>query len=612
MGTKFSLRNRLFGLSATFLVGLIVIGSYSLIQLNTIARHLERIGQEKFPEYILVHHAFENVLETETQVRNHILATSEDEIARISQRISELRAETDADFEEIATTLDPGPESDTFAELQAVWANYVDVQNHILQLSAAAQDFSATLIVNGQGVDLHDQLLTLMQTMGNFKSAGATASTEEALTLTNTTAPMLTFAIIGAQFVIFFGLSWWIIKSILKPLNGLINTTRKVRAGDLTQRTPIITRDEIGVLAESFNGMVDSLEGMVEGEKTTRESLQQTISDYLAFINRVAEGEMDIHLDLVETGDGDRLAVDDLYQLGRGLNHMVASLNTVSQQIGDMINAIASAAAEILATTTQQNASTTEQDAAVTQTVATVEEILVTVSESAERAQAVAQIARQSLDVSQHGEKAVEDTVEGMDNLRQRVESIAQTILALSERTQQIGEIIATVNEIADQSKLLALNASIEAARAGEEGKGFAVVAMEVRQLAEQSRDATARVRDILSEIQQATNTAVMVTEEGSKGAEQGMRLVERAGESIRQLAGVIEESAQAAAQIAASAAQQTNGMNQLATTMASIKQATTQTAASTRQAEQSARGLDDLARRFQGTLNTLNRVEVR
>ena len=98
------------------------------------------------------------------------------------------------------------------------------------------------------------------------------------------------------------------------------------------------------------------------------------------------------------------------------------------------------------------------------------------------------------------------------------------------ERMFGYGNYDLAVNALADQSKLLALNASIEAARAGEEGRGFAVVAMEVRQLAEQSRSATARVRDILSEIQQATNTAVMVTEEGSKGAEQGIELVERTG----------------------------------------------------------------------------------
>jgi methyl-accepting chemotaxis protein len=189
-----------------------------------------------------------------------------------------------------------------------------------------------------------------------------------------------------------------------------------------------------------------------------------------------------------------------------------------------------------------------------------------------------------------------------MKLIRQRVENIAETILMLSGRTQQIGEIIDTVNALADQSKLLALNASIEAARAGEEGKGFAVVAMEVRQLAEQSRGATARVRDILNEIQQATNTAVMVTEEGSKGAEAGMGLVERAGESIRELSATLEEATQAAVQIAASTHQQTNGMDQLSGAMVQIRQASTQTAAGTQQTERSAQDLMDMAHQLEQT----------
>jgi methyl-accepting chemotaxis protein len=275
-------------------------------------------------------------------------------------------------------------------------------------------------------------------------------------------------------------------------------------------------------------------------------------------------------------------------------------LQRLIDQIRDVANSLNSAAAEILAATTQQASSATEQDVTVTQTTATLEEVRATVKQAAERAQAVADAARQSVDVSRTGQDAVIDSIEGMKLIRQRVESIAQTILTLAERTKQIGEIIATVNEIADQSKLLALNASIEAARAGEEGKGFAVVAMEVRQLAEQSRDATARVRDILSEIQQATNTAVMVTEDGSKGADSGLLLVERAGEAIRNLATNIEEAAQAALQIAAITHQQINGIDQLVTAMSAIKQATTQTAASTRQAERSAQDLNEMARQME------------
>src|SRR5579871_5064484 len=119
---------------------------------------------------------------------------------------------------------------------------------------------------------------------------------------------------------------------------------------------------------------------------------------------------------------------------------------------------------------------------------------------------------------------------------------------------------------------------------------------MEVRQLAEQSQQDTARKRGILNEIQQATNKAVMVTEEGSKGAETGMQLVERAGDSIRELAATIEEAEQAAIQIAASTHQQINGMDQLSTAILSIKQATAQTAASTKQAERSAQDLNEMA----------------
>jgi methyl-accepting chemotaxis protein len=128
---------------------------------------------------------------------------------------------------------------------------------------------------------------------------------------------------------------------------------------------------------------------------------------------------------------------------------------------------------------------------------------------------------------------------------------------------------------------MLALNASIEAARAGDEGLGFAVVAREMRQLARQSREATTKVSDILNEIQRAANTAVMVTEEGSKGAQQGMELADRAGEAIRDLAAIIEEAAQIALQIAASTHQQTNAMDQLVVAMKSIKEASTQTSTS-------------------------------
>jgi methyl-accepting chemotaxis protein len=194
-----------------------------------------------------------------------------------------------------------------------------------------------------------------------------------------------------------------------------------------------------------------------------------------------------------------------------------------------------------------------------------------------------------------------------METIRRRVEDIADNILELSEHTQQIGEIIATVNNLADQSRMLALNASVEAARAGEEGKGFAVVAMEVRNLADQNRDATVQVREILGEIQRATNSAVMVTEEGSKGVDAGQTKVNKAGEAIKELSKAIEEAAMAAMQIAASTRQQTIGMDQLTDAMRTIKHATTETVGSTMQVEGSVNRLREAATRVRKVLDGLH-----
>lgn len=400
---------------------------------------------------------------------------------------------------------------------------------------------------------------------------------------------------VGIAAAIIALLSYFIARSISRPIVRVTQVAARIADGAMDERADVKSNNEIGVLAAAFNQMTDNVQALFEAERETKTYLEQTVSGYSQFIEDVAAGNLKSKLDL-NGGGGD----DDLYRLGSNLNDMVENLRDMALQIRDTVSNVSSAAAQIQAATTQQTATATEQDAAVTQTVATVEEVRATVQQTSERAQAVADASQQSVNVSRNGQQAVTDTVQGMDVIRKRVENIAENILMLSERTQQIGEIIDTVNALADQSKLLALNASIEAARAGEEGKGFAVVAMEVRQLAEQSRDATARVRGILNEIQQATNTAVMVTEEGSKGAESGMGMAQRAGESIRELATTIEEAAQAAMQIAASTNQQSNGMDQLASAMTQIQQATAQTAASARQTEQSIRELNEMAKRLE------------
>jgi methyl-accepting chemotaxis protein len=155
------------------------------------------------------------------------------------------------------------------------------------------------------------------------------------------------------------------------------------------------------------------------------------------------------------------------------------------------------------------------------------------------------------------------------------------------------------VNDLAEQSNLLAVNAAIEAARAGEAGRGFAVVAGEVKALADQSKQATAQVRQILGEIQRATQAAVLATEQGVKASDAGEGLSRRAGESIDLLSRGLAEAAQAAQQILATAQEQTVGVDQVATAMDNIRQVSAQNMAATRQMERAARDLNSLAQQF-------------
>jgi methyl-accepting chemotaxis protein len=268
----------------------------------------------------------------------------------------------------------------------------------------------------------------------------------------------------------------------------------------------------------------------------------------------------------------------------------------VSGRLGAMSHQVDGAAGEILAGTTQQVTGFSEQAAAVQQTVVTVDELVQTAEQSAERARMVAERAHQSAEVARAGIQAVEGSAEGMRTIREQVHSIAQSVVSLAERAQAISEIIEAVNDIAEQTHLLALNAAIEAARAGEHGRGFGVVAAEVKVLADQSRRATAQVAGILGEIQRGTNTAVMLTESGTKSVDEGTRLVAQAGTTIEDLAETVATATVAAEQIAASSNQQAVATAQISHAMKDVDTVMEQNLASARQSEQTAKALTGVA----------------
>jgi methyl-accepting chemotaxis protein len=267
------------------------------------------------------------------------------------------------------------------------------------------------------------------------------------------------------------------------------------------------------------------------------------------------------------------------------------------------VNVLGSSGSEIMATTAQVAAGAAETATAVSETTTTVEEVKQTAQVSSQKAKFVLERAQKAVETAQNGKQSVAESLGGMQHIREQMGAVADSIVRLSEQSQAIGDIIGVVNDLADQSNLLAVNAAIEAAKAGEQGKGFAVVAQEIRSLAEQSKQATTQVRGLLGSIQKAVSQAVLATEQGTKAVEGGAKLAGDVGEVIRQLADSITEASQAATQIAASSQQQFVGIDQVVLARENIKQASAENASSTKQAEEVAGSLNELGQQLKQLL---------
>lgn len=326
-------------------------------------------------------------------------------------------------------------------------------------------------------------------------------------------------------------------------------------------------------------------------------ALHRSIAGPLLNLTAVAErvANRDLTVELSSYG-----RTDEVGMLTNTFSTMVGNLRKVTREVADGVSVLGSSSSEIIASSSQVAAGATETASAITETTSTVEEVKQTATMASERAKAVSDSSSRANKVAREGSEAVRETQDGISLIGEQMNAIAQSITQLSEQSQSIGTIIASVDDIAEQSNLLAVNAAIEASKAGEQGRGFVVVAQEMRNLAERSKDATRDVRRILNDIQRGVSQAGMATEQGSNAVKSGLARAEEAGRTIQTLLDTVTESAQSALQIAASSQEQLVGMEQISLAMENIRDASEQNVAATRQAEDSAQALSRLGHDLQ------------
>ena len=471
-------------------------------------------------------------------------------------------------------------------------------------------DASLADVRSGVGQKLADECITILHGIeGDEKEMQFKLDADSTATARGSLRNLMIGGLVMVAFLI--GAGVMLTRSIARPLKTITDAAQSIAEGDISVAVPAADgSDEIGALARAFRQMVRTIqelaaatERIAAGDLTSVVKPQserdvmavslakmlERLQELAAATERIAAG--DLTTGVKPQSDRDVMAV--------ALAKMIENLRTTTKLTQEVAAALAAAATEILASVSQVAAGATETATAVNETATTVEEVKQTAHMATQRAKHVSDTAQKAVAVSRAGEKSVNQSIEGMDRIREQMEFIAESIVKLSEQSQAIGEIVSSVNDLAEQSNLLAVNASIEAARAGEHGKGFAVVAQEVKVLAEQSKQSTSQVRTILSDIQKATSGAVMAIEQGGKAVDVGVKQSTDTGESIQALARTVSEAAQAAIQIADSSQQQLIGVDQVTFAMENIKQASLLNVESMRQVEISAQNLNEMGQRL-------------
>jgi methyl-accepting chemotaxis protein len=343
---------------------------------------------------------------------------------------------------------------------------------------------------------------------------------------------------------------------------------------------------------------------IVEGINGTLDSVIRPIEEGAKTLSKMAEGDLTARVTGSYHGDHRRIV--------ESINAVAESLMRALRDVSEAVGATASASSQISSSTEEMAAGAQEQTSQTTEVAGAVEEMTKTILENSRNAGTAADTAKRAKQSAEQGGRVVEESISGMKRIAEVVNRSAETVMELGKSSDQIGEIISVIDDIADQTNLLALNAAIEAARAGEQGRGFAVVADEVRKLAERTTKATKEIAGMIRKIQSDTAGAVSSMEEGTQEVKDGIEHANRAGASLREIVDVSQKVTDMVSQIAAASEEQSSASEEISRNVEAISKVSGETALGTQQIARAAEDLNRLTENLQQLISrfTLNARE--
>lgn len=382
-------------------------------------------------------------------------------------------------------------------------------------------------------------------------------------------------------------------KAGVQDYAGLLGALKELADGRYDVRIDVAAQTGEGAqVARLVNALVDRVQKeLVEGTRRSQ-SVQHVVTDTVGSLNQLLK-----HGELAAFAASTEDLV--LAPLLDGFGKVIETLRTFVKEINEAALRLSSSANEVLAASTQHESSSTEQAAAIHETTATMEELKHASAQIAENAGAVARVAEETLNSARSGRGAIGEFIQAMQQIRADGLAVSESITKLLRRVERIGTVVEVIDEIADRSDLLALNAALEGSRAGEAGKGFSIVAAEMRRLAENVLDSTKEIKNLITEIREATAAAATAADASRTATEAGERLGSVAASAVEGILAGVQETSDAARVINLATQQQRTATEQVVASMAEIEDVTRQTTQASKQATSAAAELTQLASRL-------------